>query len=202
MAEREGAPEHFKGDGTFIAVRPGKHMWETNFIPDAMDLTLHGWAERGGGSSSVQLILADSILHAHISEMPVGTYKKAHRHGPDVHVFCLSGEGYSLFWYEGDRDFVRIDWRHGYRHFGDLLADGDVACNAGNWQWVAGTRNNTLPNRVMNPLRQAQRFDRDGEYVRRYVPELAGLDAAHIRAPWQLPARERPGYPGPIVELS
>jgi uncharacterized RmlC-like cupin family protein len=112
--ERDGAPEHFKGDGNFIPVRPGKHMWETNFIPDAMRLELHGWAERGGGSSSVQLILADSILHAHISEMPVGTYKKAHRHGPDVHVFCLSGEGYSLFWYEGDRDFVRIDWRPGW----------------------------------------------------------------------------------------
>ena len=95
-----------------------------------------------------------------------------------------------------------IDWRHGYRHFDSLLADGDVASNAGNWQWVAGTGNNTRPNRVMNPLRQAQRFDRDGEYVRRYVPELAGLDATHIRTPWQLPARERPGYPGPIVELS
>ena len=63
-----------------------------------------------------------------------------------------------------------IDWRHGYQHFGSLLADGDVACNAGNWQWVAGTGNNTRPNRVMNPLRQAQRFDSGGRYVRRYVP--------------------------------
>jgi deoxyribodipyrimidine photo-lyase len=50
-----------------------------------------------------------------------------------------------------------IDWRHGYAHFGALLADGDVACNAGNWQWVAGTGNSTRPNRVMNLLRQAQR---------------------------------------------
>ena len=48
-----------------------------------------------------------------------------------------------------------IDWRHGYRHFRDLLADGDVACNAGNWQWVAGTGNNPRPGRVLNPLRQA-----------------------------------------------
>jgi deoxyribodipyrimidine photo-lyase len=95
-----------------------------------------------------------------------------------------------------------IDWRHGYRHFDSLLADGDVASNAGNWQWVAGTGHNTRPNRVMNPLRQARRFDRDGEYVRRYVPELAGLDAAHLQTPWQLPAGERPGYPGPVVELS
>ncbi len=95
-----------------------------------------------------------------------------------------------------------IDWRHGYQHFGSLLADGDVACNAGNWQWVAGTGNNTRPNRVMNPLRQAQRFDSDGRYVRRYVTELAGLDPAWIQTPWRLPAPERLGYPGPIVELS
>jgi len=97
-----------------------------------------------------------------------------------------------------------IDWRLGYQHFDSLLADGDVACNAGNWQWVAGTGNNTRPNRVMNPLRQAQRFDKSGRYIRRYVPELAGLDAAWIQTPWRLPAaqRERLGYPGPIVELS
>ena len=72
------------------------------------------WAARGANSAHIQVILADSVLHAHISEMKVGTYKKAHRHGPDVHVFCLSGEGYSLFWYEGDKDFVRIDWRQGW----------------------------------------------------------------------------------------
>jgi deoxyribodipyrimidine photo-lyase len=97
-----------------------------------------------------------------------------------------------------------IDWRHGYAHFDSLLADGDVANNAGNWQWVAGTGNNTRPNRVMNPLRQAQRFDKSGEYVRRYVPELAGLDPAVIHTPWKLPAaqRVRMGYPGPLVELA
>ena len=97
-----------------------------------------------------------------------------------------------------------IDWRHGYAHFDGLLADGDVASNAGNWQWVAGTGNNTRPNRVMNPLRQAQRFDRAGQYVRRYVPELADVDPAHVQAPWKLPAahRERLGYPAPLVELS
>ena len=56
-----------------------------------------------------------------------------------------------------------LDWRHGYRYFGQLLAEGDVASNAGNWQWVAGNGHNTRPNRVMNPLRQAQRFDPDRE---------------------------------------
>jgi deoxyribodipyrimidine photo-lyase len=98
---------------------------------------------------------------------------------------------------------LQIDWRHGYAHFNKLLADGDVANNAGNWQWVAGTGNDTRPNRVMNPLRQASRFDRDGEYVRRYVPELAGLDAPRIHTPWRLPAAQRRGlgYPAPILDL-
>jgi deoxyribodipyrimidine photo-lyase len=92
-----------------------------------------------------------------------------------------------------------IDWRHGYRHFGALLADGDVACNAGNWQWVAGTGNNPRPGMVLNPLRQAQRFDPSGDYVRRYVPELAGLTRQYIQTPWKLPTVIN--YPPPLVDL-
>ena len=97
-----------------------------------------------------------------------------------------------------------IDWRHGYRHFAALLADGDVANNAGNWQWVAGTGNNPRPNRVMNPLRQATRFDHDGDYVRRYVPELASLAAPHIHTPWKLPPAQRRQlrYPEPVTEVA
>jgi deoxyribodipyrimidine photo-lyase len=93
-----------------------------------------------------------------------------------------------------------IDWRHGYAHFAGQLADGDVACNAGNWQWVAGTGNNTRPNRVLNPLRQATRFDPRGDYVRRYVPELAGLDGASVHTPWALPPeiRRQLRYPQPV----
>jgi deoxyribodipyrimidine photo-lyase len=96
-----------------------------------------------------------------------------------------------------------ISWRDGYRHFGRLLADGDVPNNAGNWQWVAGTGHNTRPNRVMNPLRQAQRFDPDGTYVRRYVPELDGLAADRVHTPWKLDgaARRQLGYPEPLVDL-
>jgi deoxyribodipyrimidine photo-lyase len=99
---------------------------------------------------------------------------------------------------------LRIDWREGYRHFGALLADADVANNAGNWQWVAGTGNNSRPNRVMNPLRQAQRFDKSGAFVRRYVPELAGVTPALLQIPWKLSPsdRSRLGYPAPIVELA
>lgn len=95
---------------------------------------------------------------------------------------------------------LRIDWRHGYRHFGHLLADGDLADNAGNWQWVAGTGNDTRPNRVMNPIRQARRYDPTGDYVRRYVPELADVDTSHIHEPWQHPPVP-PGYPLPIIDL-
>jgi cupin superfamily acireductone dioxygenase involved in methionine salvage len=113
FAEREGAASAFAGEGEFIPVRPGRHMWETNFIPDLAAFELKTWEQRGAGSSNMKFILADGTMHAHSSEMPVGTYKKAHRHGPDFHVFAVTGEGYSLLWHEGDKDFVRVDWRHG-----------------------------------------------------------------------------------------
>jgi deoxyribodipyrimidine photo-lyase len=95
-----------------------------------------------------------------------------------------------------------LDWRLGAAHFASLLSDADVANNVGNWQWVAGTGNDTRPNRVLNPLRQAARFDPDGDYVRRYVPELAAVEGAAVHTPWRLPASERRAlrYPPPIVD--
>ena len=91
-----------------------------------------------------------------------------------------------------------VDWRVGARHFLDLLVDGDVANNQLNWQWVAGTGNDTRPNRVLNPLTQAKRFDPDGEYVRRWVPELAGIAGRGCTRPWKLPdgLAGRAGLPG------
>ena len=79
-----------------------------------------------------------------------------------------------------------IDWRAGAAHFFDLLVDGDVANNVGNWQWVAGTGVDTRPNRVFNPITQAKRFDPEGDYVRRYVPELADVEGAAVHEPWKL----------------
>lgn len=94
-----------------------------------------------------------------------------------------------------------IHWRHGAKAFFELLVDGDVASNAGNWQWVAGTGVDTRPNRRLNPVAQAKRFDPDGAYVRRYVPELAGLQGAAAHEPWRAPLADRaPEYPAPIVE--
>jgi deoxyribodipyrimidine photo-lyase len=92
-----------------------------------------------------------------------------------------------------------IDWRDGLRHFNDWLTDGDIADNAGNWQWVAGTGNSTRPGQTMNVHRQASRFDPRGEYVRRYVPELAVIEDARVHRPWSRPDA-RIGYPPPIVD--
>ncbi len=89
-----------------------------------------------------------------------------------------------------------IDWREGARHFFDLLLDGDVAQNVGNWQWVAGTGVDSRPNRVYNPAAQLRKLDPAGSYVRRYVPELADVPAKGIAEPGLL----APGYPAPIVD--
>ncbi|HEX6667242.1 MAG TPA: deoxyribodipyrimidine photo-lyase [Solirubrobacterales bacterium] len=93
-----------------------------------------------------------------------------------------------------------IDWRAGAWHFWDLLSDGEIANNAGNWQWVAGTGNDTRPNRVLSPLRQAQRFDPEGTYVRRYLPELESVPGAAVHRPWLLENFSKLDYPPPIVD--
>ncbi|MEU6486870.1 deoxyribodipyrimidine photo-lyase [Streptomyces sp. NPDC046887] len=96
-----------------------------------------------------------------------------------------------------------VDWRVGARHFLDLLVDGDLVNNQMNWQWVAGTGTDTRPHRVLNPLVQARRFDPEGSYVRRYVPELREVAGRKVHEPWRLPAERRAelDYPEPIVDL-
>ena len=96
-----------------------------------------------------------------------------------------------------------VDWRVGARHFLRWLVDADVANNAANWQWVAGRGADTRPNRLFNPIRQARKLDPAGSYVRRYVPELAGLDDRDLHEPWRLGPLERAtiDYPEPIIDL-
>ncbi|MCC3773893.1 deoxyribodipyrimidine photo-lyase [Streptomyces sp. UNOB3_S3] len=96
------------------------------------------------------------------------------------------------------------DWREGAGHFEGLLVDAEVANNRLNWQWVAGTGNDTRPHRVLNPLVQARRFDPRGDYVRRWVPELAALPGAAVHTPWRLGGPERAAlrYPAPLVDLT
>jgi deoxyribodipyrimidine photo-lyase len=92
-----------------------------------------------------------------------------------------------------------VDWRHGAAWFEELLLDGDVASNRGNWQWVAGTGvDHTQGGRMFNPTLQAKRRDPLGDYVRRYVPELAHLESRQIHEPWKVGGV--PGYPEPIVD--
>jgi deoxyribodipyrimidine photo-lyase len=97
-----------------------------------------------------------------------------------------------------------MDWRIGARHFLDLLVDGDIASNQLNWQWAAGTGTDARPNRVLDPLAQAKRFDPHGDYVRRWVPELAQLAGATVHEPWKLDGLERArlDYPDPLVEVA
>ena len=81
---------------------------------------------------------------------------------------------------------LHLWWPHGARHFLALLRDGDLASNAHGWQWVAGTGTDAAPYfRIFNPVSQGCRFDPDGAYVRRWVPELAHLPGA---ASWRIPA--------------
>jgi oxalate decarboxylase/phosphoglucose isomerase-like protein (cupin superfamily) len=84
----------------------------TNFVPDAVNLPLIEAKERGAGGGHIRFNMAKASLASHISQFPVGTYKKGHRHGPGAHVIVLSGEGYSLMWPEGEEP-RRYQWQVG-----------------------------------------------------------------------------------------
>ena len=95
-----------------------------------------------------------------------------------------------------------IPWQRGAEHFMRWLVDGDPANNSGGWQWAAGTGTDPRRSRSFNPVRQAERFDPDGAYVRRYVRELADVSTPWIFAPWRDPELlSRTGYPDPILEV-
>ena len=93
-----------------------------------------------------------------------------------------------------------IDWRWGESWFMQSLLDGDVGANNGGWQWTAGTGTDAAPYfRIFNPVLQSKKFDPNGDYIRKWVPELAHLDSAIIHAPWEKKI-EVPGYPAPIID--
>ena len=91
------------------------------------------------------------------------------------------------------------DWRVGEQWFWDTLVDADAANNPANWQWVAGSGADASPYyRIFNPVTQSKKFDAGGDYLRRFIPEIAGLEGKAVHEPW---TAELDGYPQPLVEL-
>ena len=102
-----------------------------------------------------------------------------------------------------------VDWRLGERYFADTLIDFDLAANNGGWQWAASVGCDAQPwFRIFNPVTQSERFDAQGQFIRRYLPELTQVPEKFIHAPWTMAVvdQQRAGclighdYPAPIVE--
>jgi quercetin dioxygenase-like cupin family protein len=147
FSERFGDDRYLRGEGRFIPVREHRHQWETNFVPDLINFDqLRISNGRGRGSTNIMFVLADGTMGAHVSGIPAGNYKKAHRHSEGFQILQLSGEGYSLYWNE--RDYAaagetprRIDWVYGlahcpprgmwHQHFN--VADEEARYSAGNF---------------------------------------------------------------------
>jgi deoxyribodipyrimidine photo-lyase len=95
---------------------------------------------------------------------------------------------------------LHVEWQHGARHFMRWLVDADLASNQHNWQWNAGSGSDAAPFfRVFNPVAQGKKFDPEGSYVRRWVPELGDLAPAHVHEPWKA-ASPPEGYPPPMLD--
>ena len=102
-----------------------------------------------------------------------------------------------------------IDWRWGEKYFMQRLVDGDPAANNGGWQWSAGTGTDAAPYfRIFNPISQGKKFDPDGAYIHRWVPELRNLSGKDLHEPWKMPPMMQRSvgcvigqdYPAPIVD--
>jgi deoxyribodipyrimidine photo-lyase len=103
-----------------------------------------------------------------------------------------------------------VHWHHGERWFWDCLVDADLASNSASWQWIAGCGADAAPFfRIFNPITQSEKFDKQGAYIRRYVPELANLPDKYIHAPWLAPSEILTAagvgigidYPAPIIDI-
>jgi len=108
--------DRFSGETDYFQMKDritNQSRWETNFVPDVQGVTMFGGGEtRGKGTKSTVFCLVNNTIKSHSSSWPVGTYKKAHRHGPGIHIVILRGQGYSLMWLEG-KPVERIDWGPG-----------------------------------------------------------------------------------------
>jgi len=103
-----GEEDYFSGKGEALP----NIIWRSNFVPNIMDFALQGYSWRGAGGSGIMFEMANNTIQSHIAQFPVGTYKKAHRHGPGAHILILTGKGYSLMWREGEPK-EKLDWEPG-----------------------------------------------------------------------------------------
>ncbi len=107
--------DRYAGNEDFFANK-GKlylrNIWDSNFIPNVHNFELKDFSGRGKGSTAIRFELSNNTMGVHISQFKVGTYKKAHRHGPGANLFVLSGKGYTLMWREG-KERMKIDWQEG-----------------------------------------------------------------------------------------
>jgi mannose-6-phosphate isomerase-like protein (cupin superfamily) len=99
-------PDYFGGEEKI----QGRLFMTTNFVPDTHNMKLFDYSERGKGGTNVKFDLAGQSMGAHVSEFPIGSYKKIHRHGPDAHLIIIKGRGFSTLWPEGAEPY-RVDWR-------------------------------------------------------------------------------------------
>jgi quercetin dioxygenase-like cupin family protein len=113
--DRLSDERYLRGEGEYRPVRPGRNQWETVLVPDLGAFELPAFEARGAGSKHLHFVLSESTMHAHMAEMPAGRYKKAHRHDAGINVFCVTGNGYSLLWLEGQGfdEAIRFDWKPG-----------------------------------------------------------------------------------------
>ena len=104
----------FNGEPDYFAAKDEREglLLKTNFVADAVNLPLAAAKERGAGGGHIRFMMAKGSMNSHISQFPVATYKKGHRHGPGAHVIILTGQGFSLMWPEGEEP-KRYDWKPG-----------------------------------------------------------------------------------------
>ncbi|HEU0071643.1 MAG TPA: cupin domain-containing protein [Alphaproteobacteria bacterium] len=179
---------YFDGDNEIF----GRFFMTTNFVPDLHNLKLADYSERGKGSTNMKFDLARQTMGAHISEFPVGTYKKAHKHGPGAHVIIVSGKGYSTLWPEGEEP-KRYDWKAGsvvvppdqwfHQHFNSGAEPARyLALRWNNWRFKSVMKNSGENGSTYTSVKlggsQIEFEDEDPQVHRDFV---AGVEASGAR---------------------
>lgn len=177
-----GTDDFFSAKGKLYAGR----VWDSNFIPDVRSFKLEEWKERGARSSNIRFELSNNIMAAHVSEFPVGTYKKAHYGHGDAQLLILSGTGYTLIWPKDGGEQVSIEWKAGtffappdlwfHQHFNTGSQPARyLALHAGGSRKFKGVRKETKDSGVSIKKggRQIEYEDEDPEIRRRFKAELA-----------------------------